>query len=570
MIAKPVSAFARLRWSHLLCGFALLAAPAVLLAQGAASEWVHPGADGKLVYKTTASGDRIPDFSNCGYMGGGVALPDVPVRVTLAPAEGDSRGRIQEAIDKVSAMKPDASGFRGAVLLKKGLYRVGDTLRISTSGVVLRGEGQGPDGTVLLATKREQHTLVVVGGTGSAKWVKNSMRRIVDDYVPVGATRFELAALGDLKVGDKITVERPSTAEWIHAIGMDRIKHSPRTLKGEQQWKPGKYNMRYERVVTAIDGNTIEIDAPLVNSFDKKYGGGSIHECTQPTRIEKCGVETIRGDSVFDASILDEKLKGEYADEKHAWRFVEIRNADDCWVRNVTAIHFGYSCVSVGGLTRHITVQDCANMEPVSIVTGARRYSFALRGTLALVQRCYCERGRHDYVMHSRVPGPNVFLDCVATSAYNDSGPHQPLVDGDALRLPARGGQHDSHSGPRRLGKRPRVGRGEPGGVELRGHEGLCGAEPADGAELGNRLRRPEGEAAPQGAPRGHLGQLWHACRAAQFVFRPARGSSRKAGRGERDHAGSARGDDLERPSGHREVMWRRPSDCLECARLFL
>lgn len=36
---------------------------------------------------------------------------------------------------------------------------------------------------------------------------------------------------------------------------------------------------------------------------------------------------------------------------------------------------------------------------------------FALTGQLTLVQRCRTRNGRHDFVMHSRVPGPNVFLD---------------------------------------------------------------------------------------------------------------------------------------------------------------
>jgi hypothetical protein len=54
-------------------------------AEGARSEWIHPGADGRLVYKTTPAGDRIMDFSHAGYRGGGVALPDVPVKVTVYP-----------------------------------------------------------------------------------------------------------------------------------------------------------------------------------------------------------------------------------------------------------------------------------------------------------------------------------------------------------------------------------------------------------------------------------------------------------------------------------------------------
>src|SRR5689334_3750841 len=54
----------------------------------AISTWVYPGPDGKLVYKTTPAGDRIMDFSSAGYEGGGVALPTVPVKITVRPSGG--------------------------------------------------------------------------------------------------------------------------------------------------------------------------------------------------------------------------------------------------------------------------------------------------------------------------------------------------------------------------------------------------------------------------------------------------------------------------------------------------
>src|SRR5689334_16791583 len=55
-------------------------------AEAARSQWVYTGPDGKLAYKITLAGDRIMDFSSAGYMGGGVALPDVPVKVTVKPS----------------------------------------------------------------------------------------------------------------------------------------------------------------------------------------------------------------------------------------------------------------------------------------------------------------------------------------------------------------------------------------------------------------------------------------------------------------------------------------------------
>ena len=41
------------------------------------------GADGKLTYATDSQGNRIPDFSHCGYAGGDRPIPNAPVRVVV-------------------------------------------------------------------------------------------------------------------------------------------------------------------------------------------------------------------------------------------------------------------------------------------------------------------------------------------------------------------------------------------------------------------------------------------------------------------------------------------------------
>src|SRR4051794_30892605 len=46
------------------------------------SQWVFYE-QGKLSYKQLPTGDRIMDFSHAGYMGGGVRLPAVEVKITL-------------------------------------------------------------------------------------------------------------------------------------------------------------------------------------------------------------------------------------------------------------------------------------------------------------------------------------------------------------------------------------------------------------------------------------------------------------------------------------------------------
>ena len=63
--------------------------------------------DGSLTYQEDENRNRIPDFSHAGYRGGGVAIPDIPVRATLSPIDGDNTSHIQDAIDAVSAMDAD-------------------------------------------------------------------------------------------------------------------------------------------------------------------------------------------------------------------------------------------------------------------------------------------------------------------------------------------------------------------------------------------------------------------------------------------------------------------------------
>src|SRR4051812_922562 len=155
-------------------------------APPATSEWVHPGPDGKLQYKTTPAGDRIMDFSFAGYMGGGVALPDVPVKKTIKPSGGeDDTANIQAAINEVAAM-PIKNGFRGAVLLDSGTFSCAGTISISTSGIVLRGAGSGlldgkPSTTIKMVGGR--HRAILIGRPRQA----GGDRAANDDEVPDNA-----------------------------------------------------------------------------------------------------------------------------------------------------------------------------------------------------------------------------------------------------------------------------------------------------------------------------------------------------------------------------------------------
>src|SRR3954471_14441232 len=127
---------------------------------------VYPGDDGKLVYVPDDQGNTIHDSSHAGYGGGGVAIPTVPVKETIWPVLGDNTANIQAAVDKVSALPVNKNGFRGTVLLRAGYYKMAAGVTIKASGVVLRGEGMGDTGTVLVGMLPQ--TPVTAGGPGGA------------------------------------------------------------------------------------------------------------------------------------------------------------------------------------------------------------------------------------------------------------------------------------------------------------------------------------------------------------------------------------------------------------------
>jgi hypothetical protein len=193
---------------------------------------------------------------------------------------------------------------------------------------------------------------------------------------------------------------------------MDRIPQNKE--QNVVQWKPGSKDLKFLRHVASLRGNLVTLDAPLCCALDEEFGGGELLTGIADPTVRHVGIENLSGDSEFRSP----------EDEDHGWTFVRMVLARDSWVRNVTSTHFGYACVDVGSGSRAITVSDCTCLDPVSKITGGRRYSFALDGQLTLVLRCHARNGRHDYVMHSLAAGPNAFVDCTAELAHSDSGPH--------------------------------------------------------------------------------------------------------------------------------------------------
>jgi len=392
---------------------------------------------GKLVYTPDSLGNRILDFSYCGYKASEQTIPNVEVKIVVPVTKGDATLRIQSALDYVASLPVDANGCRGAVLLQKGTYEVYGQLRITASGVVLRGSGMNENGTILIGAGTGRLALIKITGTNTIPRDLTGLQ-ITDAYVSVNAMSFHVDSSITFKEhSSKIIIRRPSAKNWIAALGTDIFGGGISALG----WKPGDHDLFFDRTITKIEGNTIFIDAPLTTAFDSTYGGASVYFYNDNGRINNCGIENLRCISTYD--------KNNLKDEDHRWNAINIENAEDAWVRQVSFENFAGSAVSVLETSKRITVEDCISKHPVSEIGGQRRYTFLTNGQQTLFQRCYAENGYHDFATGYAAPGPNAFVQCESVLPYSFSGAIDSWasgvlfdvvnVGGNALRFGNRG-----------------------------------------------------------------------------------------------------------------------------------
>jgi hypothetical protein len=400
---------------------------------------ISTGSDGKLIYAADSQGNRIPDFSHCGYAGGDRPIPDAPIRIVISPIQEDSTARIQRAIDYVGELPPDSNGVRGAVLLLRGRHEIAGSLHVDKSGVVLRGQGMDENGTVLVATGEDRRTLIRVIGRNDRTNVFGQSWEIEDEYVPVGAMTFHIKHASTLKRDDTIDIIRPSTRTWIDRLGMTDFGGGIGDWR--LVWKPGSRDLIWDRIVKSIEGDLVTVNAPITTAIEKSLGDGRVESCSWPGRINNVGIENLRCESTF--------LPTNPKDENHSWFVITIENAQDAWVRQITASHFAGSMVAIYEKSKQITVQDCLSLAPVSEEAGYRRHTFFTMGQLCLFLHCHAEHGRHDFSVGHCAAGPNAFVQCDATLPLGDSGPIESwasgvlydnvTIDGSGLSLANRG-----------------------------------------------------------------------------------------------------------------------------------
>jgi hypothetical protein len=361
---------------------------------------ISVGGDGRLVYTADARGNVVPDFSAVGYKNSEAAIPTVPVVLTVSAVAGDNTANVQNAIDTVAALPIQPDGFRGAILFGAGTYNINSEITISDSGIVLRGIGTS---TEFVATGTVQYDLIIVGGSDYITEDATSTKSIVDAYVPIGTKQVTVESGHTFAVNDWVVLHRIPNAAWIALLDMAQFG-----------WTPGSYSIKFQRQVTAVNGNTITLDCPVVDPIDPLYAVATLTKFTDQ-RINNVGIENMKISSTYRSD----------TDELHGWSAIKFKKEiRDAWVKNVDCYYFGYGLISIKDHALFITIIDCNMYDPKSQTSGGRKYSFASEGQRILFKNCFARRGRHSFVNHSQTAGPNVFTNCVTQNALADDGPH--------------------------------------------------------------------------------------------------------------------------------------------------
>jgi len=402
----------------------------VLAEPTGTSEWVHPGPDGKLVYKTTERGDRIMDFSCAGYGGGGVAIPDVPVRREIKPSGGDDVAAIQGAIDVVSKL-PLVEGFRGAVALSAGTFQCDSPITIKTSGVILRGAGSHDGGTTI-RMGGTPHVCIVLGSARQASTPAKPIGEpvaITDAYVPSGASSFSVADASSLRSGDVIHITRPVTAAWVEFMGMHNLVRSGR----KQTWLSGE--MHTERTIKEISGNHITLDVPLSDSYDARYLNPPSATVTKApsseAELSNIGAEGFR--------ILAPAQSIGINEPQH--QAARINGVADAWLRDIDVTDT-INSIAVAATSKRVTIQQVRIHHTVPSKGAAKPADFASNASQTLFDRCESTGDNLFYFgTGARAVGPIVLLNCTF-SGDGHVQPHQRWATGlllDNCKLPTSG-----------------------------------------------------------------------------------------------------------------------------------
>ncbi len=170
------------------------------------------------------------------------------------------------------------------------------------------------------------------------------------------------------------------------------------------------------RIITAITGDQITINAPITNSISQQYGGGQVYEYTWSKQITQDGLENLYtySDSVSST------------DPNHANNMLSMDDALNTWVNNVTGNGYASNGVLLGGGVLNTTFNE-VTIENTSQLSVAPPSGILTSAQLSLIENSTFINAYHSIAIGPEVPGPNVYFNITSTAVSGTGagiGPH--------------------------------------------------------------------------------------------------------------------------------------------------
>ena len=388
-------------------------------------------------------GNIMPDFSRVGFREG---LEDIPFLhegnsyvVRLYPnASGDDTARINAAIQHVGNQPVSYRGFRGVVELAPGTFRISGVygIELNRSGVVLRGSGQGPDGTILAYEHRPEadgasathgfrndgvaitlgtaaYERLVPGVSDSSVLLSNETP-VANGWFPVGSNRLTLTSTSGFSVGDRVHILRTPTRAWVNLMNLTSAANwgfphvNPSQNVGEGALN---YPVNFERVITAIEGNDIVLNIPMVQGLNIPTDDTAVVRLVDDSRrITDIGIENLR--------IVSLRMPGNAMSTNRGRTAVRVIGTRDAFVRDTTSVFFAFGHTNLYHNATNVSVLNNSYLSPGVAYSSARLYAFTVdQGTNSLFDGNYAQGARYEFVTGSAIGGPNVFLDGVGEAS---------------------------------------------------------------------------------------------------------------------------------------------------------
>ncbi|MCI5057376.1 MAG: T9SS type A sorting domain-containing protein [Flavobacteriales bacterium] len=396
-------------------------------AQQWQSQLINIDSSGHLIYFPDNDGFKIPDYSVVGYNGNGfLDIPqNIAVLKSIHPIVGDNTQHIQDALDSIGNLPIQPNGFRGALYLNPGQYHIHGTIYMDKSGVVLYGSGNDTDlvsNTTIYGVGTSQRTLIEMGAGDKYEWweskVSGTTSNIIDSLVPVGSKSFRVQNSSLYQIGDNIIIYYPFTNNLLAAMDYGGTQ-------GASNWSLSYFNdkaIRYNTRITNISGDTIFTISPVYYTINQSLSQAYIYKYDRSNLVTNVGIEDIR---------IDMNYSGPY-DENHPEECIAFIEAENAWARNCVALHF----VRSGFVTKssnYITIDSCKALDPISQITGSRRYNFEIdRGSQnILMSNCHARHARHSYISDGQSTTAGwVIYNCTSTERHDVAEAHRHWTTG--------------------------------------------------------------------------------------------------------------------------------------------